>query len=173
MGRSLTNKLGSEAADLMAIQHVESTASGRSSGLRTGSGVSEPADDRIVWRSAAIDPWETTGVTRATCVSLEWTAPAAIKRLLKGLGESERLIGPNIRNRTGRKNEQRAAIAGLPDAWRDHMVQKRGGVEAEGGFLRMLGIPGGLPAVALRIGRSIEQKNDRSTFPRAGGISLT
>ncbi len=79
--------------------------------------------------------------------------------LLQGLGESQERVAPYIRNRSGRKEEERTAVPRLREPRGDVMVLKRGRVEAQSRLGLVLGVPGRLPTVGRRIGWRIKEKH--------------
>ena len=79
--------------------------------------------------------------------------------LFERVGEIEPLVEPDVGDRPGRKDEEGAAVLGLGDPRPDQVLHGIGGVEGQGRFLGVLGVPGRAVDVDLGVGRDVEQED--------------
>ena len=92
--------------------------------------------------------------------------------LFQGIGEIEPLVGPDVGDRPRRKDEEGAAVLGLGDPRTDQVLHGIGGVEGQGRFLGVLGVPGRAVDIHLGVGRDVEQEDHDLERPAAGGHDL-
>ena len=82
---------------------------------------------------------------------------AGQKALLRRLCLRKPGVLPHVGNGARREEQEAAAVDGLADARADEVFREVRGVKTEGGFLLVLGEPGGAPGEFVGIGRAFER----------------